>query len=152
MSLTVDLDGETTLVCRRRFAAPPERVFAAHIDPSLIQKWMTGPEGWSMPVCECDARPGGESHYTWSNGEESFSMTAIFEELEPPRRIVHRERWDAAAGMPDNLIETVFDPDGDGTAMTMRIVYPSAEAREEALKSGMVEGMDMSYERIDGLS
>ena len=50
----------TSITLTRRFTAPPERVFAAHTEPALIQRWCYGFEGWRMPVCINDARPGGE--------------------------------------------------------------------------------------------
>lgn len=152
MTLSVELGGDTGLVFRRRFESPPERVLAAHIDASLVREWMTGPEGWSMPVCEIDARPGGEAHYTWTNGDESFSMRSVFEVVEPPRLIVSREFWDEPSGMPRNWLETIFERDGKGTRMTIRVVYDTTEAREEALESGMTEGMETSYSRIDAVA
>jgi hypothetical protein len=50
-TLTLKTEGEKYVVVTRRFAAPPEAVYRAHTDPKLVQKWMLGPEGWSMPVC-----------------------------------------------------------------------------------------------------
>ena len=59
--LTLKTEGDRHVVVTRRFAAPPEAVYRAHTEPKLIRKWMLGPEGWTMPVCVCDARPGGMS-------------------------------------------------------------------------------------------
>src|SRR5580704_9336444 len=63
--LTMKTEGDTHIVVTRRFTAPPEAVYRAHTDPNLVQKWMLGPEGWTMPVCICDARPGGKIRYEW---------------------------------------------------------------------------------------
>ena len=63
MTLSIEKIGETRLLCRRRFAARPARLFAAHTDPAIVSRWMTGPEGWTMPVCEIDAREGGAFRY-----------------------------------------------------------------------------------------
>ena len=74
--MTLKTEGERFVVITRRFAAPPEAVFRAHTDPELIKKWMLGPEGWSMPVCILDARPGGKSRFEWTNGKgEGFYST-----------------------------------------------------------------------------
>ena len=149
--LDVKLDGETVIIATRTFAAPPEAVFDAHTRADLLQKWMTGPEGWTMPVCDCDARPGGKLHCTWAMDDQSFSLLGEFREIERPHRIVHIERWQDA-DMPDTEIVTTFEPRGTGTLMTLRMTYASPEARDAALKSGMTEGMAASYDRIDGLT
>jgi uncharacterized protein YndB with AHSA1/START domain len=91
--LTLKTEGDRYVVVTRRFAAPPEAVYRAHTDPKLVQKWMLGPEGWTMPVCICEAKPKGKIRYEWANGKGGgFYLTGEFIELEPPRRIVHVER------------------------------------------------------------
>ena len=67
--LTMKTEGDTHIIVTRRFAAPPEAVYRAHTDPKLIQKWLLGPEGWTMPVCINEARPGGKIRYEWTNGK-----------------------------------------------------------------------------------
>src|SRR5579872_1287819 len=82
--LTLQTDGDTHVVVTRRFAAPPEAVYRAHTDPEIIQKWMLGPEGWTMPVCISDAKPGGSIRYEWSNGKGGgFFLTGEYVELQP---------------------------------------------------------------------
>ena len=58
--MTLTTEGERHVVVTRRFAAPPEAVYRAHTEPKLIQKWLLGPDGWTMPVCVNEARPGGK--------------------------------------------------------------------------------------------
>jgi hypothetical protein len=67
--LTLKTEGDTHVVVTRRFTAPPEAVYRAHTDSKLIQKWLLGPEGWTMPVCINEARPGGKIRYEWTNGK-----------------------------------------------------------------------------------
>ena len=67
--LTLKTEGDTHVVVTRRFAAPPEVVYHAHTDPKLLQKWLLGPEGWTMPVCINEATPGGKIRYEWTNGK-----------------------------------------------------------------------------------
>ena len=59
--MTIKTEGDTHVVVTRRFAASPEAVYRAHTEPSLIQKWLLGPDGWTMPVCINEPRPGGMS-------------------------------------------------------------------------------------------
>ncbi|HEY3825778.1 MAG TPA: SRPBCC domain-containing protein [Bryobacteraceae bacterium] len=150
--LTLVTEGDLYIVVTRRFAAPPEAVYRAHTEPELVQKWMLGPDGWTMPVCICDARPGGKIRYEWSNGKgHGFHLTGEFLELEPFSRIVHVERMHLPDPTPDNRIETRFDPDGSGTLMTMRMTLPNAETRAAMLATGMESGMEASYARLENM-
>ena len=150
--MTLKTEGDTHVVVTRHFAAPPEAVFRAHTDPSLIQKWLLGPEGWTMPVCINDPKPGGKIRYEWSNGKGGdFYLTGEYIELEPFSRIVHVERMHLPDPTPDNRVETSFDPDGTGTLMTIRMTLPDAKTRATMLASGMEHGMEASYVRLESL-
>jgi hypothetical protein len=52
---------------------------------------------------------------------------------------------------PDNRVETTFDADGDGTAMTLRMTLPDAATRARMLATGMAGGMESSYQRLEGM-
>lgn len=150
--LTLKTQGDTHVVVTRHFAAPREAVYRAFTDPSLIQKWLLGPEGWTMPVCVSEAKPGGKIRYEWSNGKgEGFYLTGEYLELEPYSRTVHIERMFLPDPTPDNQIETGFEVDGAGTLMTMRMTLPDAETRAAMLATGMEHGMEMSYQRLETL-
>jgi uncharacterized protein YndB with AHSA1/START domain len=147
--LTLRTEGDTQVVVTRHFAAPPEAVYRAHTDSQLVQKWMIGPEGWTMPVCINDARPGGKIRYEWTNGTGGFHLTGEYLELDPYSRIVHVERMHMPDPTPDNRIETRFDTDGTGTLMTMRMTLPDPQTRKAMLATGMESGMETSYERLE---
>ncbi len=148
--LTLKTEGDTHVVVTRRFAAPPEAVYRAHTEAALVKRWMLGPDGWTMPVCISEARPGGKIRYEWSNGEGGgFHLTGEYVTLEPFSRIVHVERMHLPDPTPDNHIETRFEPDGKGTLMTMRMTLPDAETRKAMLATGMDEGMEKSYQRLE---
>ena len=148
--LTLTTEGDKHVIVKRRFAASPEAVYRAHLDPQLLQKWLLGPEGWTMPVCINEAKPGGKIRYEWSDGKgHGFHLTGEFVELTPFRRIVHVERMHLPDPTPDNHVETTFEPDGKGTLMTMRMTLPDSETRAAMLASGMEHGMEASYERLE---
>jgi len=150
--LTMKTEGDTHIVVTRRFAAKPEAVYRAHADPALLQRWLLGPEGWTMPVCICEAWPGGKIRYEWTHEKRgSFYLTGEFLELEPYRRIVHLERMYLPDPTPDNHAETTFEADGDGTLMTIRMTLPDVETVRQMLASGMEGGMEASYVRLEGL-
>lgn len=151
--LTIRTEGETHVVVTRRFAASPEAVYRAHTEPSLIQQWMLGPDGYTMPVCISEARPGGKIRFEWqdASGSGGFSLTGEYVEVEPYSRIVHVERMHLPDPTPDNHVETRFEADGAGTLMTLRMTLPSAEVREQMLATGMEHGMEASYVRLEGI-
>ncbi len=149
---TVTTDGERHLTLSRRFAAPPDFVYRAHLEPDLLAQWMTGPDGWVMSECRVDARAGGSMYCAWTHPEEGgFHLTAEFIELETDRRIEHVERMHLPDPTPDNHIVTTFETDGEGTLLTVRMTLPDAEARQAMLDFGAVEGMEASYARLEGL-
>jgi uncharacterized protein YndB with AHSA1/START domain len=151
--MTLTTEGDRHVVVTRRFAAPPEAVYRAHTEPALMQKWMLGPEGWTMPVCISEARPGGRLRCEWTDGKGGgFYLTGEYVELAPFSRIVHVERMHLPDPTPDNHVETRFEADGAGTLMTMRMTLPDAESRAAMLATGMEDGMEASYARLDGLT
>jgi uncharacterized protein YndB with AHSA1/START domain len=148
--LSIETEADCVVVVRRRFAAPPEDVYRAHLEPEIIKQWMLGPDGWSMPVCIMEARPGGKIRYEWSNGEGAgFYLTGEFVELDPPHRMVHIERMHLPDPTPDNHVETTFTADGSGTLMVMRMTLPDAATRAAMLATGMEHGMEASYVRLE---
>ena len=150
--MTLKTEGDIHVVVTRHFAAPPEAVYRAHTDPKLIQKWLLGPEGWTMAVCISESKPGGKIRYEWSNEKgQGFFLTGEYLELEPCSRIVHVERMHLPDPTPDNHIETTFEPDGPGTFMRMRMTLPNMQARAAMLATGMEAGMEASYVRLESL-
>jgi uncharacterized protein YndB with AHSA1/START domain len=149
--MTLKTEGDTHVIVTRRFAASPEAVYRAHTDPKLIQKWMLGPEGWTMPVCINDARPGGKIRFEWTDGKGGFYLTGEYVELQPYSRIVHVERMHLPDPTPDNHVETKFEADGTGTLMTMRMTLPDEKTRAAMLATGMERGMEASYVRLEGI-
>jgi uncharacterized protein YndB with AHSA1/START domain len=148
--LTLKTEGDRYVVVTRRFDATPESLYRAHTEPALIQKWLLGPDGWTMPVCISEPRPNGKIRYEWSNGKGGgFHLTGEYVELEPFSRIVHVERMFLPDATPDNHVETRFEPDGDGTLMTVRMTLPDAETRTRMLSTGMEHGMEASYARLE---
>ena len=148
--MTLTTEGNRHVIVTRRFTAPPELVYRAHTEPALIQRWLLGPDGWTMPVCINDARPGGKIRYEWTDGKgHGFYLTGEYVELVPSSRIVHVERMHLPEPTPDNHIETRLETDGAGTLMTMRMTLPDEKTRTAMLATGMEHGMEASYIRLE---
>jgi uncharacterized protein YndB with AHSA1/START domain len=153
---TVTLPNDRDIVVVRAFNAPRELVFDAWTKPALVQRWMLGPPGWTMPVCEMDVRPGGKFKWRWRSEKDGseFGFTGEFREVVRPSRIVHVERFDAGdvgGEMGEALITSVLTENSGVTTHTMTARYESKEVRDAAVKSGMTDGMEMSYQKLDDL-
>ena len=138
----------------RAFNAPRAVVFDAWTKPALVQRWMLGPPGWTMPVCEMDARPGGQFNWRWRSEKDGaeFGFTGEFREVVRPSRIVHVERFepgDVGGEMGEALVTSELTEKNGVTTMTMTIRYESKDVRDAALKTGMTDGMELSYQNLD---
>lgn len=145
--------GDREIVVERSFDAPRDLVFEAFTKPELIKRWMLGPDGWSMPVCTIDLRPGGKGHYEWKSnvGNPGMILNSTFREIVAPERIVHTEQFDPDWTQGETTITTTFTERAGKTTVKMTIAYPSAEVRDMVLKSGMEQGIARGYERLDDM-
>jgi uncharacterized protein YndB with AHSA1/START domain len=125
--------------------------------PALVQRWLLGPPGWTMPLCEMDVRVGGEYRWRWRSDEDGkeFGFHGVFREVFPPTRIVHTEYYDpgeVGGHMGDGALITVELTEKDGvTTLQSLMDFGSKEARDAALETGMTDGMEMSYQLLDGI-
>jgi uncharacterized protein YndB with AHSA1/START domain len=134
----------------REFAAPRTLVFDAHTKPEHVSQWLLGPEGWTMPVCEIDLRPGGSWHFVWRRDDGTeMEMRGVYHEVVPPERIVNTERW--GPEWPETVNTVLFTEQDGKTTVTQTVRYPSKEARDAALATGMMTGVERSYELLDAL-
>jgi len=149
-TLEVTTPSDREIVMRRTFNAPRRLVFETWTNPKYVPQWMLGPPGWSMPVCEIDLRPGGAWHFVWrqSDGTE-MEMRGTYREVKPPERVVSTESW--GGDWPETLNTVVFAEKDGKTSVAITILYPSKEARDAALRTGMAKGAGMSYDRLAGL-
>jgi uncharacterized protein YndB with AHSA1/START domain len=130
----------------RSFAAPRERVFRALTEPEHVQRWLLGPEGWTLPICEMDLRVGGEWRYVWRNGDgDEFEIRGVFREIERPARIVYTESM-----MGSEALQTVVLTEHDGiTTMVSSLLYGSQAERDAAVAGGIAaEGAAQTYDRL----
>jgi uncharacterized protein YndB with AHSA1/START domain len=134
----------------RDFAAPRTLVYDAHTKPEHVSQWMLGPEGWTMPVCEIDLRPGGSWHFVWRRDDGTeMEMRGVYHEVVPPERIVNTESW--GPEWPETVNTVLFIEQDGKTTVTQTVRYPSKEARDAALATGMMTGVERSYELLDAL-
>jgi uncharacterized protein YndB with AHSA1/START domain len=144
---TVTLPSDREIVITRVVDAPRRLVFEVYTKPEHLPHWMLGPQGWTMPVCEIDLRVGGAWHFVWrhSDGAE-MAMRGVYQEIVPSERLVCTESW--GGDWPETLNTLLLSEEGGKTTITQRLLYPSKEARDAALKTGMQEGASESFDRL----
>lgn len=155
----VTLPSDREVRVTRTFDAPRQLVWDAHTKPELIQRWMLGPPGWTMPVCEMDVSVGGKYRWRWRSEEDGkeFGFFGDFREVDAPRRMVHVENYDpgdVGGPMPSSepaIVTTLFEQSGNVTTLITTMRFGSKEARDGALSTGMTDGMEMSYAALDEL-
>ena len=163
MAITMDkaqvtLPSDREVKVTRSFKAARPLVYRAYTEPELVRRWLLGPPGWSMPVCEMDVRVGGRYRWRWrsdENGDE-FGFTGTYREVHAPAKIVHTEAYEpgtVGGGYPGNeaIVSVTFAEDGGVTTMTTLIDFGSREGRDAAIKTGMTDGMEQSYQLLDRL-
>ena len=131
-----------------------QQVWDAHHDPKLLQQWLLGPDGWSMPTCETGTEVGQTYRYEWrqDDGGATFGSTGEVLDIAAPHRAVTTERM-YGDGIPDDapqtLNELTLTPTDGGTLLSLVITYPDAQTRDIVLGTGMVGGMETSYQRLE---
>jgi uncharacterized protein YndB with AHSA1/START domain len=155
MPRTVDVTTPTdrSVQVTRVFDAPRDLIWEAHTKPELLRRWLLGPDGWTMPVCEIDLRVGGRYHYAWRSDADGtqFGFRGQYREIVQPERIVHTERVDGApeSDSSEALCRLELTEQGGRTTLTHSMVFPSKEIRDQALGTGMTDGMATSYDRLE---
>lgn len=147
---------DTTVRVARVIRGTVEQVWTAHHDPALVSRWMLGPDGWSMPICETATEVGATYRYVWRNDDDatSFESTGELAEVSAPHRAVTTERMAGDMipdGAPDTVNEMTLTPVAGGTLVTLVITYPDAETRDAVLGTGMVGGMELGYRRLEDI-
>jgi uncharacterized protein YndB with AHSA1/START domain len=128
-----------------------EQVWEAHHNPELMKKWLLGPDGWEMIICEVSPEVGGRYRYAWAmagSGENGFGFDGELLESDPPRRAVTTEHM-TGTDYPSTTNEMTLTPVEGGTLLSIVITYANSEARDAVLATGMVNGMETSYARLE---
>jgi uncharacterized protein YndB with AHSA1/START domain len=144
---TFTTPSDREIAMTRVFEAPRSLVWDAHTKPEHLKQWMLGPEGWTMPVCEIDLRPGGAWHVVWRRTDGSeLDMRGEYREVSPPERLVSTESW--GEDWPETLNTLLLSEEDGKTTLMSTMLYPSQETRDAALETGMKDGATVSFDRL----
>ena len=152
-TLEVTTPSDLEIVMMRVFDAPRQLVWNAMTRAELIRRWMYAPEGWVMTVCEGGTEVGGSFRWAWNDaaGNPALAISGVNREVVPPEKIVHTEIMEVGNGVRlGELLATVVLKEHDGkTSLHMTLLFPSKEARDGALASGMERGVAAGYKQLD---
>src|SRR5688500_3251674 len=153
--LQISTPTDTTIVLTRTFNAPRRLVWEAVFTPDKMRRWMLPPPGWTVTTCECEVRVGGALSVAWKSDESDAVMTlrGEFTEVAPHEHAIHTELMKLGSGQTiGSLLEKhEFADKGSGTQMTITQTYGAKEDRDGALASGMDQGMEACYQKLEAL-
>jgi uncharacterized protein YndB with AHSA1/START domain len=153
LSIDITTPSDRELSWARRFRAPIARVFEALTTPALVQRWLLGPDGWEMPVCEIDLKPGGHYRYVWRRARDGkeMGMGGVFQEITRPTQVTFTEVFDEAWYAGHALGGYRLHDEGATTLLVQTMKYESRDARDAVLRSGFETGIEKSNERLDAI-
>lgn len=146
-----ELLDDTHVRITRLIDGPRDVVWRAQHDPELMKKWLLGPDGWSMTECEIAQGAGDRYRYVWEQDgvpDSGFGFEGESLLSEPPRREVTTEKMIGMDGTSTVNDMTLYEEDG-ATLLTLLIEYPDKDTRDMILATGMTDGMEASYARLE---
>jgi len=150
--LKVTTPSDREIAMTRVFDGPRKLVFDAWTKPELVRRWLLGPPGWTMPVCEIDLRVGGAYRFEWLGQDGTrMGMGGVYREIVIPERIVNTQLFDVDWTGGETLGTLLLTEQGGKTTLTNSVLYSSREARDAALRTRMAEGVEAGYARLDEL-
>jgi uncharacterized protein YndB with AHSA1/START domain len=149
---TTQVLSETQVRISRIVRGDLDAVWRAHQEPALVQQWLLGPDGWTMPVCEVATEVGQTYRYEWAqvDGDRQFGFVGTLLSSLPPHRSVTSGTMIDTDG-PSTVEELTLTAVEEGTLLSLLITYPDATVRDAALATGMTDGMESSYARLEAL-
>ncbi len=155
----VTLPSDREVRVTRAFSAPRHFVYQAYTTPELMQRWLLGPPGWTMPVCEMDVRVGGRFRWRWRSEDDGseFGFHGEFLKVEPREQLQHTQIYDpgdvggSMGEDGESLVTVTFEEEDGVTTVTTLMDFGSKEARDAAMATGMTDGMEMSFQALDSL-
>ena len=143
---TYETPSDRELVIRRIFDAPRALVWEAFTSPEHLPNWQTGPEGFTMPVCEIDLRPGGSWRHVWRNAHgREFGASGTYREVDPPKRLVVVT---TSPNGEEQTSTTTFTEENGRTTVVVTTRFASTATRDQGIPYAKM-GTESSYARLD---
>ncbi|MEO6324045.1 MAG: SRPBCC domain-containing protein [Thermoanaerobaculia bacterium] len=148
-TLEVTMPSDREIKMTRCFDAPRALVFDSMVKPELLKRWMLGPPGWTMAICEVDLRVGGGYRVVWrgTGPREEFTVSGVYKEVAAPERFVNTETM----GNVETLQTNVFTEANGRTTFTQTTLFATREDCDATMKSGAGDGMDACYDNLEDM-
>ena len=154
----VTLPSDREVRVTRTFNAPRQLVWDAHTRPELVRQWQ-GYADWDMPVCDMDVRVGGEYRWLWRHKEDGnqFGFFGTFTTVDSPSVIVHDQYFNPGSldfAMPAGdpcIVSLELSEENGVTTLVCNMTFASAADRDGAMSTGMTDGMEHSYTRLEDM-
>jgi uncharacterized protein YndB with AHSA1/START domain len=149
----VERTSDRELTVTRTFDAPARFVFDAWTKPQLLKRWWAPKSfGVSLFECEQDLRVGGAYRFAFGRDPKSPEVfTGHYLEVDPPARLVLTQIYERMAHVGEAVVTADFEESQGKTRLTLRQLFPSKEALEGVLASGMERGMRITLDQLDEL-
>ena len=149
----VERTSDRELVVRRTFNAPAHIVFEAWTRPELLKRWWAPKSfGVSLFECESDLRVGGTYRYAFGRDPKNPEVfSGRYAEVNPPSRLVFTQLYERMSEAGEVVVTAAFEESQGRTHLTLHQLFPSKEALEGALASGMERGMRVTLDQLDEL-
>ncbi len=140
--------GVPQILTARELDAPRELVYRAFTEPELLVQWL-GPRKYTMTIERYDLRDGGMWRYTHADDDgNAYAFHGVFHGTPTIDGIVQTFEFEGAPGHV-SMDTVVFEEAGGKTVVRTNSVFQSVEARDAMYQSGMADGMNEGYERLD---
>ena len=151
--MMVERTSDRELVITRMFNGPAHIVFDVWTRPEFLKQWWAPKSlGVSLFECESDLRVGGTYRYAFGrdpNSPEVFSGRYL--EVSPPSRLVLTQLYERMSHAGEAVVTATFEEMQGRTRLTLHQLYPSKEALDGTIASGMERGMRETLEQFDAL-
>lgn len=150
---TLERVSEREIVITRTFNGPARIVFDAWTKPELLQRWWAPRSlGVTLFQCDADVRVGGSYRYVFGRDRESaMAFSGTYTEVAPPSRLVYTQIFEAMRDAGDAIVTVAFDEQRGRTRLVLRGLYPSKQALDATIASGMEHGMRETMEQLEHL-
>lgn len=149
-TLKVSTPSDREIQMTRDFHASADLLFDAWTRPEFLKRWLHGPEGWLLVVCEMHLKVGGKVRMEWAHNDGTrMGSSGVFREVARPTRLVHTEIYDQDWTGGETVVTLAFSEHAGKTTLTQTILYSSRAARDAALKTGMERGVAASFDNLD---
>jgi uncharacterized protein YndB with AHSA1/START domain len=148
----VELKDDRAIVIERTFRAPPRLVFEAWTKAEFVRRWWAPKSmGAEIVDCQADVRVGGKFRYVTRAGGDEFAFSGTYSEVSPPSRLVYTMFFEPMMDLGATVVTVTFEERGESTLVVSHELYPSAEARQGAVASGMEQGLRITYDQLEEL-